>query len=347
MAPNDQESQSRDSWFNASIFLLPHTSRSTTTTSQPSTPITRLAGRTIIHTVLSSLQRIAFNCDHLQFLLIETSYHPFISLSHMLEMHTLASRLHQDTISGSRLQRRSRHDARAQRSSLTDPPSASNRHSLRVISIAPEPTTLPPITHSRSFTTSLDNLCTRTLSSLGHQESPLDAHEAEAKSYYIISLERPTPSSILAQAASMIPPISSRDPSLHPNDHIMNVANMTTAPPPPSPLVPSHSTYLSPHFPQATSMSRGRIPDIDPHHQQLPQIQHLNHHLTIQLTHKPHSHSSSHSSIRATSQDIEDLLLDAFTDERSITTLCTSDLSHTLDDHNFLTVPIVICIFQA
>jgi lysosomal acid phosphatase len=45
-----------------------------------------VAGRTILHTVLSSLQRIAFNGDPLQFLLIETSYQPFISLFHMLEM---------------------------------------------------------------------------------------------------------------------------------------------------------------------------------------------------------------------------------------------------------------------
>ncbi|KAG0699474.1 histidine phosphatase superfamily [Suillus ampliporus] len=48
--------------------------------------IGNLAGRTILHTVLSSLQRIAFNGDPLQFLLIETSYQPFISLFHMLEM---------------------------------------------------------------------------------------------------------------------------------------------------------------------------------------------------------------------------------------------------------------------
>ncbi|KAG2337852.1 hypothetical protein BDR05DRAFT_894615 [Suillus weaverae] len=48
--------------------------------------IGNLAGRTILHTVLSSLQRIAFNGDPLQFLLIETSYHPFVSLFHMLEM---------------------------------------------------------------------------------------------------------------------------------------------------------------------------------------------------------------------------------------------------------------------
>ncbi|KAG1853114.1 histidine phosphatase superfamily [Suillus subluteus] len=48
--------------------------------------IGNLAGRTILHTVLSSLQRIAFNGDPLQFLLNETSYQPFISLFHVLEM---------------------------------------------------------------------------------------------------------------------------------------------------------------------------------------------------------------------------------------------------------------------
>ncbi|OJA20385.1 hypothetical protein AZE42_06678 [Rhizopogon vesiculosus] len=78
--------------------------------------------------------------------------------------------------------------------------------------------------------------------------------------------------------------------------------------------------------PSATSISRGRIPDLDPHPhphphpQQLPHLQHSQHpnrHLIIH-PHKSHSHSrsSSHSSIRATSQDIEDLLLDAATDER-------------------------------
>ncbi|KAG2033856.1 hypothetical protein BDR03DRAFT_801395, partial [Suillus americanus] len=45
--------------------------------------IGNLAGRTILHMVLSSLQRIAFNGDPLQFFLIETSYHPFVSLFHM------------------------------------------------------------------------------------------------------------------------------------------------------------------------------------------------------------------------------------------------------------------------
>ncbi|KAI6100614.1 histidine phosphatase superfamily [Pisolithus sp. B1] len=48
--------------------------------------IGNLAGRTILHLILDSLQRIAFNGDPLRFLLVETSYHPFISLFHMLEI---------------------------------------------------------------------------------------------------------------------------------------------------------------------------------------------------------------------------------------------------------------------
>lgn len=46
--------------------------------------IGNLAGRTILHSVIDSLDRIAFNGDPLKFLLIETSYQPFISLFHML-----------------------------------------------------------------------------------------------------------------------------------------------------------------------------------------------------------------------------------------------------------------------
>jgi lysosomal acid phosphatase len=41
-----------------------------------------IAGRTIMHTILTALERIAFNGDPLQFLLIETTYQPFISLFH-------------------------------------------------------------------------------------------------------------------------------------------------------------------------------------------------------------------------------------------------------------------------
>ncbi|KAF8132042.1 histidine phosphatase superfamily [Boletus edulis] len=48
--------------------------------------IGNLAGRTILHSILESLERIAFNNDPLQFLLVETSYQPFISLFHMLEL---------------------------------------------------------------------------------------------------------------------------------------------------------------------------------------------------------------------------------------------------------------------
>ncbi|KAK2463031.1 hypothetical protein APHAL10511_004686 [Amanita phalloides] len=41
-----------------------------------------IAGRTLLHTILTSLERIAFNGDPLQFLIAETTYHPFISFFH-------------------------------------------------------------------------------------------------------------------------------------------------------------------------------------------------------------------------------------------------------------------------
>jgi lysosomal acid phosphatase len=45
-----------------------------------------VAGRTILHTIIQSLERIAFNGDPLQFLLVESTYQPFISLFHQTEM---------------------------------------------------------------------------------------------------------------------------------------------------------------------------------------------------------------------------------------------------------------------
>lgn len=48
--------------------------------------IGNIAGRTILHPILHSLQRITFDEDPLRLLLLETSYQPFISLFHMLEM---------------------------------------------------------------------------------------------------------------------------------------------------------------------------------------------------------------------------------------------------------------------
>ncbi|KIK62450.1 hypothetical protein GYMLUDRAFT_41898 [Collybiopsis luxurians FD-317 M1] len=48
--------------------------------------IGNIAGRTILHTILKSLERVAFNDDPLQFELIETGYQPFISLFHELEI---------------------------------------------------------------------------------------------------------------------------------------------------------------------------------------------------------------------------------------------------------------------
>lgn len=52
--------------------------------------IGNVAGRTILHPILRSLERIAFDDDPLRILLIETSYQPFISLFHMFDV--LASR---------------------------------------------------------------------------------------------------------------------------------------------------------------------------------------------------------------------------------------------------------------
>ncbi|KAG5719393.1 Testicular acid phosphatase like protein [Termitomyces sp. T112] len=41
-----------------------------------------IAGRTLLHTIITSLERIAFNGDPLQFLLVQTTYQPFISFFH-------------------------------------------------------------------------------------------------------------------------------------------------------------------------------------------------------------------------------------------------------------------------
>lgn len=48
--------------------------------------IGNIAGRTILHPILRSLERIAFDDDPLRIFLIETSYQPFISLFHMLDV---------------------------------------------------------------------------------------------------------------------------------------------------------------------------------------------------------------------------------------------------------------------
>jgi lysosomal acid phosphatase len=45
-----------------------------------------IAGRTILHTIVNSLERVAFNGDPLQFMLIETTYQPFISLFHQTDI---------------------------------------------------------------------------------------------------------------------------------------------------------------------------------------------------------------------------------------------------------------------
>ncbi|KAJ7432442.1 histidine phosphatase superfamily [Mycena galericulata] len=48
--------------------------------------IGNVAGRTLLHTILSSLERIAFNGDPLQLMVVQTTYQPFISLFHQTEI---------------------------------------------------------------------------------------------------------------------------------------------------------------------------------------------------------------------------------------------------------------------
>ncbi|KAJ7192197.1 histidine phosphatase superfamily [Mycena pura] len=45
-----------------------------------------IAGRTLMHTILNSLERVAFNGDPLQMMVIQTSYQPFISIFHQTDM---------------------------------------------------------------------------------------------------------------------------------------------------------------------------------------------------------------------------------------------------------------------
>ncbi|THV02505.1 phosphoglycerate mutase-like protein [Dendrothele bispora CBS 962.96] len=47
--------------------------------------IGNIAGRTMLYSVLTALERVAFNDDPLQFMLIQTGYQPFISLFHELD----------------------------------------------------------------------------------------------------------------------------------------------------------------------------------------------------------------------------------------------------------------------
>lgn len=50
--------------------------------------IGNIAGRTLLRTILASLERIAFNGDPLQLMIIDTTYQPFISLFHMTNSTT-------------------------------------------------------------------------------------------------------------------------------------------------------------------------------------------------------------------------------------------------------------------
>ncbi|KAF7309110.1 hypothetical protein MKEN_01113100 [Mycena kentingensis (nom. inval.)] len=54
--------------------------------------IGNIAGRTLMHTILTSFERIASNSDPLQMMVLQTTYQPFISLFHQTEMKNGASR---------------------------------------------------------------------------------------------------------------------------------------------------------------------------------------------------------------------------------------------------------------
>ena len=45
-----------------------------------------VAGRTLLHTILRALERVSFNHDPLQFLLVETSYQPLVSFFNLTGM---------------------------------------------------------------------------------------------------------------------------------------------------------------------------------------------------------------------------------------------------------------------
>ncbi len=44
-----------------------------------------VASRTALHSMLKALERIAFNGDPLQFMVIQTTYQPFISFFHQTD----------------------------------------------------------------------------------------------------------------------------------------------------------------------------------------------------------------------------------------------------------------------
>jgi hypothetical protein len=45
-----------------------------------------VAGRTILHSILGALERVAYNGDPLQLFIQQITYQPFISLFHMLQI---------------------------------------------------------------------------------------------------------------------------------------------------------------------------------------------------------------------------------------------------------------------
>ena len=59
-----------------------------------------VAGRTLLHTILRALERVSFNHDPLQFLLVETSYQPLVSFFNLTGM---ANQHHELKATGERL----------------------------------------------------------------------------------------------------------------------------------------------------------------------------------------------------------------------------------------------------
>ncbi|KAG2112896.1 hypothetical protein DEU56DRAFT_934861 [Suillus clintonianus] len=93
-------------------------------------------------------------------------------------------------------------------------------------------------------------------------------------------------------SSGALPPALPAPPStrgVRPRSGSFNDTSYLIAPLQPPSKQPRNDRGEYDHRPPLSATSRGRIPDIDPLPQQLPQIQHHNHHLSIRPTHKSHS----------------------------------------------------------
>ncbi|KAL1686484.1 histidine phosphatase superfamily [Schizophyllum commune] len=71
----DEQSRALADWHEASVF-----------SDKAPNGIGNVAGRTLLHTILRALERVSFNHDPLQFLLVETSYQPLLSFFNLTGM---------------------------------------------------------------------------------------------------------------------------------------------------------------------------------------------------------------------------------------------------------------------